>query len=106
ARVEFVVHKPRPAAREYDPLVDDVGRELRGRSLEGDADRLDDLVDRLEERGADLLVGDLSRRGHPGDQVAAFDLHRLHFVARIRRPDGDLDELRGPLTDEKVVLAL
>src|SRR5262249_13862969 len=44
--------------------------------------------------------------GHSRDQVAAANLHGLNFVARVRRTDGDLYELRGPLADEQVVLAL
>src|SRR5437899_5160808 len=100
------VAEERAAAGQHDALVDDVRRQLGWRALETDADRLDDLVDGLEERVPDLLVGDLDRLRHAGDQIPALDLHRLKLVAGIRRADRDLDELRGPLPDQEVVLPL
>src|SRR5207249_11095928 len=100
------VAEKRAATGQHDALVDDVRGQLGRRALEADADRLDDLVDGLEERVADLLVGDLDRLRDAGDQVPALDLHRLQLVARIRRADRDLDELRGPLPDQEVVLPL
>src|SRR2546425_466299 len=100
------VAEERAAAGQHDALVDDVRGQLGWRALETDADRLDDLVDGLEERVPDLLVGDLDRLRHAGDQIPALDLHRLKLVAGIRRADRDLDELRGPLADEEVVFPL
>src|SRR2546423_4410838 len=48
----------RPAARQHDAAVHDVGRELRRRAVERLLDRADDLADGLLERAAHLLRGE------------------------------------------------
>src|SRR5207247_5404411 len=93
------VAQQRASTRQHDALVDDVRGELGRGALEADAHRFDDLVDRLEQRVADLLVGDLDRLRHPRDQVAALDLHYLELAARIFRAVRYLAPLRGALAD-------
>src|SRR5229473_2183050 len=63
-------------------------------------------MDGLHQRLANFFVRDLDSLWHSGHQVAALDLHRLDFIARIRGTDRYLDELGSPLTDQQVILAL
>ena len=106
AQAPVEVLQERAAAREDDPLVHDVGRELGRRLLEGDADGVDDDPDRLRERLAHLGVGQREGLRDPLDEVAPLDLHRERLVEREGRADLDLDLLGGPLADEEVVLPL
>src|SRR5713101_3412381 len=94
------------AAREYDPLPDNIGGQFRRRAFERDSHRLDNLVHRLHQRLADLLVDDLDYLGNAGSEVASPDLHRLYLVARVGRADRDLDEFSGAFADKHVILAL
>src|SRR5882724_5652261 len=80
--------------------------ELGGRALERTLHRLDDGVDRLGERVADLVGADGQRAQHAGDQIAPLDVHCQHFVARVGVADGHLDQLGRALADEQVVSAL
>ena len=56
AQQHVEVLEQRAAAGEHDALVDDVGRELGRRALEREQHRLDDRVDRLGQRLADLVA--------------------------------------------------
>src|SRR6188472_2833505 len=95
------------AAGEDDPLVHDVGHELRGRLLDRLLDRVDDLRDRRFQRLADLVTADLDAARKPGDQIPAAERHRplVPALGRVRRADGDLDLLGRPLAHEEVVFA-
>src|SRR5260370_572714 len=74
------------AAREHDPLVDDVRRQLRRRPLETRSHRVDDRNDGLPERFSYLLVGDNNSLGDAIDEIAALDLHREAVASRgVRR---------------------
>src|SRR5713101_5564061 len=96
----------RAAAREHDAAVSNVAGELGGRALERALHRLDDDVDRLGQRVADLVGTDGQLARHAGDQIASLDVHRQHFVARVGVADGHLDQLGRALADEQVVPAL
>src|SRR5690606_31123685 len=106
AEEDVEVLQERATAREHDALVADVGRELGRRALEGDEDRLDDRVDRLLERLADLVARDDDRLRDARDEIAALDLHRERLLEGVRVARGDLDALGRLLADRHVVLAL
>jgi hypothetical protein len=78
----------------------------RAACARGDADRLDDRVDRLLQRLADLVGVDDDGLGHAGHEVAALDLHGQRLLERVGVADLDLDALGGLLADQQVVLAL
>ena len=62
--------------------------------------------DRRLDGLADLVRADLDAARQAGQQVAAAERDALRVpLARVRRPDRDLDVLRGPLAEEQVVLA-
>src|SRR5229473_2758336 len=88
------------------PDGDDVAGEFGGRALERAFHHLDDGVDRLGQRVADLVGTDGQLARHAGDQIASLDVHRQHFVARVGVADGHLDQLGRALADEQVVPAL
>src|SRR5262249_11972107 len=55
-------------------------------------------------------ISDLFIRDHDGlrdtrHKVAAFDLHRLNFIARVSRTDSNFDQLRRSLTHEQIVFS-
>ena len=96
----------RAAAREHDPAIHDVRRQLGRRAVQRLLDRVDDLHERLLERGADLLGGQHDGLGQAGDQVAAPDL-RLHLLLqRVGGADLELDLLGRLLADQELVLLL
>jgi hypothetical protein len=61
---------------------------------------------RLGQRLADLVAVDGEGLGHPADQVAALDLHRLDLAGAGGVADLLLDVLGGAVADQQVVLAL
>ena len=67
----------RAAAGEHDPLVHDVGHQLRRRLLDRVLDRVDDLLDGRLDRLADLVGADLDAAGQAGEQVAAAEQDAL-----------------------------
>src|SRR5215207_4522183 len=96
----------RAAAGEHDPTVHDVRGKLRRGAVERLLDRVDDRLERLLERHADLFAREHDRLGKAGDEVAAPDLG-LHLLGeREGRADLELDLLGGLLPDHKLVLAL
>src|SRR5687768_2009098 len=95
----------RATAGEDNPLVHDVGHELRWRLLDRLLDGLDDLHDRGLQRLADLVLADLDAAGQAGEEVAATEGGgALLPLRRVRRSDRDLDVLGGPLPHQQVVL--
>ncbi len=52
------IAEQRTPAGQHDPLVDDIGGQLRRGVLERDLDRFDDGADRLGERLGDLALGE------------------------------------------------
>ena len=76
------------AAGQHDALVDDVRGELGRRPLEGDQHGLDDGVDRLGQRLADLVGVDHDGLRDAGHQVAALDLHGQLLLERVGVADG------------------
>src|SRR5215218_902347 len=96
----------RAAAGEHDPAVHDVGGQLGRPAVERLLDRVDDLHERLLERGAHLLGGEHDGLGQAGDEVAAADLGLDLLLERVRRPDLELDLLGGLLADQELVLLL
>src|SRR5438128_216954 len=83
AQQRIEVAEQRTAAGEHDALVDDIRGELGRGALETDAHGFHDLVDRLEQRIADLLVGDLDLLRHLADDVTTLDLYHLKLLARV-----------------------
>ena len=79
-----------PAAGQEDTLVDDVGRQLGRGLLQADTHRIDDGVDRLLERVADLVRVDLDGFGDAGDQVAPLDLFDQYLRSGVSLADVDL----------------
>ena len=76
----------RAAAGQHDPLVHDVGDELRRRLLDRVLDRVDDLRDGRLDRLADLVGADLDAARQAGQQVAAAERDALLVpLARDRR---------------------
>ena len=65
AQQHVEVLEQRAAAGEHDAPVDDVAGQLGRRALERELHRLDDPVDRLGERLADLVDVTVSVRGTP-----------------------------------------
>src|SRR6266545_4555270 len=100
------IFQHRPAARQHDAAIDDVGRQFRRRPLERDAHRVDDHVHRLRERLANLFVGDGDRLRDAFNQVASLDLHRHAILERVGGTDLHLDRFRGALADQQVVRLL
>ena len=96
----------RAAAREHDPAVHDVRGELGRRAVERLLDRVDDLHERLLERGAHLLRGEHDRLGQAGHEVAPADLGLHLLLERVRGADLELDLLGRLLADQELVLAL
>src|SRR5271166_7037455 len=94
------------SAGQHDTVVTDVGRQLRRRAFERDADRVHDGRDALGQRLANLAVVDGDGLGYTFDQVAALDLHGQRLLQRIRGANLDLDLLGGAFADQQVVLAL
>src|SRR5882672_9981847 len=99
------VLEQRAAAREHDPAVRDVARQLGRGALQRHLHRFDDGVDRLRERVADLVRAHRERARHAGDEIAPLDVHGEHFVARVGVADAHLDQLGGALADQEIVLA-
>jgi hypothetical protein len=96
----------RPSAGEDDAAVHDVRGELGRRLVEGRADRVQDLADRLLERVADLVRGDDDRLREAGQHVAAADFG-LDLVLELERgPDFELDLLGRLLADQELVFLL
>ncbi len=94
------------AAGEDDPLVHDVGDELGRGLLDRVLDRVHDLLDGRLDRLPDLVGADLDAARQAGEEVAAAEVDALGVpVARVARPDRDLDVLGSPLPEEQVVLA-
>src|SRR5467141_3475190 len=100
------VLEQRAAAREHDAAVCDVARQLGRGALQRHLHRLDDGVDRLGERVADLVRAHRERARHAGDEISPLDVHGEYFVARVGVADAHLDQLGGTLADQQVVLAL
>src|SRR5579862_7698313 len=100
------VSQERSAAGDDDSLVDDVCRQLGRSLLEGGENGLDDGVNRLGQRLADLVAVDDDGLGDTGDHVAPLDLARELLLDRISVADLDLDALRRLLADGEVVLSL
>src|SRR5919107_2564880 len=100
------VLQQRPAARQHDAALDDVGRKLGRRPLKGDADGVDDGRHRVGQGLPDLLVGDGDGLGDALDEVAAAHVHRERLVEGEARAELNLDGLGRALAYQKVVLAL
>src|SRR5215211_7869329 len=96
----------RAAAGEHDPAVHDVRGQLGRRAVERLLDRVDDLDERLLERGAHLLGRQHDGLRQPGDEVAAADLSLHLLLERVRGADLELDLLGGLLADQELVLLL
>src|SRR3954471_4364354 len=94
------------AAGEHDPAVHDVRRELGRRAVERLLDRVDDLHQRLLERGTHLLGSEDHGLREPGDEVAAADLGLDLLLERVRAADLELDLLGRLLADQEFVLLL
>src|SRR6185295_14983088 len=94
------------AAGEHDPAVHDVRGELGRGPVERLLHGVDDRLERLLERHADLLAREDDRLGKTRDEVAAADLG-LHLLGeRERGADLELDLLGRLLPDHQLVLAL
>ncbi len=65
---------------------------------------LDDGVDRLGQRFADLVGVDHDGLRNAGHQVAALDLHRQLLLERVGVADGHLDALGRLLADGRLYL--
>ncbi len=94
------------AAGEHDAAVHDVAGELGRGLVEGGADGIDDRVERLLERLADLGAGDGDRAGQAGDHVTTAYLGLTLLRERERRAEGHLDLLGGALPQHQGVLLL
>src|SRR5581483_10380023 len=78
--------------------------ELRRRALQRLLHRLHDAGQRLLQRVEDFVGVHREVARHARGQVSPDDVDLLHFVARERRADLDLDALGGGFADEHVVL--
>src|SRR4029453_11892808 len=101
------VPEKRSAAGHGDALVDHVGGDLGLRMLKGGADHLDDLVDRLAERGGDLGLIKLDLAGHSAPDITT--PHQGGKTLAVLRSDGranlEFDTLGGAFPDQKVEVA-
>src|SRR4051794_28629846 len=79
--------KEATAAGEHDAAIHDVGGRRGRRAAQRLLDRVDDLPQRLLERGAPLLGGEHAGLGQPGDGGAAADLGLDLFLERVGRAD-------------------
>src|SRR5918997_948258 len=75
------------AAGEHDAAVHDVARQLRWGAVERLLDRVDDRLERLLERHADLFAREHDRLWQPGDEVTPADLRLDIIVEREGRAD-------------------
>src|SRR6185295_7264372 len=92
------------AARHDDAAIDDIGGELGRRDLEGAANRINDLLDRLLHGLANLAgvhAHDLRNTRH---EIASLYFHFALFTDGRGRADLDLDLLRRRLADQQVVI--
>src|SRR5207237_9914032 len=107
AQYEIAIAEQRPAARHYDALVDDVGRQLGGGVLQGHLDRLDDRADGLSQAFRDLPLADDDFLGDAVHQVASLDLHDPAFAVlrHAGRADLLLDALGAAFADQEVMVA-
>src|SRR5687768_4224006 len=94
----------RAATRHHDAAVDDVARQLGRRDLERASHRVDDLLDRLLDRFADLAGVHAHGLGDSRDEVAALHFHLALLAHRRGAADLDLDLLGRRLADEQVVV--
>src|SRR5690554_3366025 len=96
----------RATAGEHDALIDDIGAELGRRPFEGRHHGLDDGVDRLAERLADLIAIDDDRLWHASDEIAPLHLHRLSLFGGVRVADLAFHALGRLLADENIIFTL
>src|SRR5215218_3455494 len=94
----------RAAAGHHDSAVDDVTRELGGRDLQRAPDGVDDLLDRLLDRFANLARMHAHRLRDAGDEVASLHFHLALLTHGRGAADLDLDLLGRRLADEQVVV--
>src|SRR5437763_4767734 len=94
------------ATGHHDPAIHDVRGELGRRTVERLLDRVDDRLQGLLERVANLLAREHDRLRQPRHEVAAADLGLDLLTEREGRADLELHLLGGLLPDHQLVLAL
>src|SRR5581483_498081 len=94
------------ATGQDDAPIHDVAGQL-GRSLvEGGAYRVDDRVERLLQRLADVGRTQADRTREAADQVATAHVGAVLALAGEGRPEADLHLFRGPVAEQERVLLL
>src|SRR5665213_1371200 len=92
----------RATARHDDAAIDDVARELGWRDLERTTHRVDDLLNRLLNRFANLARVHAHGLRNAGDEIASLHFHFALFAHRRRGADLNLDLLGRRLADEEI----
>ncbi len=104
AEKEIEPANQRAAAGHYDTAIDDVAGELGRRNLERAPHCIDDLLNRLLD-GLPNLAGVHAHGFRDARyEIASLDFHLALFAYRRGRSDVDLDQLRGGLADQQVVI--
>src|SRR3974377_976486 len=95
----------RAAAGEHDAALGDVGAELGRGLLERLLDGADDRLQRLLQRLEDLVAVEREAARHALGEIASLDRQLAHLLAGIGGADLDLDALGGRLADQDAVVA-